>query len=154
VKLYDCIKQLMALAKSRNIKVHLGYLEYNELLKELYKYASVVVSTSRCAEAAPLYVIEAFTLGSLVITLRKPYGPYEYALKILSNVSKELRESYIDTADKLYKFFVSQDSSKLIDTIFRTINAYFDNNIYVKARNIAVDIIKRNIDKAVKVAVS
>ena len=119
--------RLFSTLKSRGVILHMGYLpRYDDLLQELLVLKNVVLSTSRYPEPAPLYVLETFALGSIVLALRRLYGPYELSLKILSLVSKNLVEEYRHLA-QLFSSLIINPKEKRTKEFVRYLESFLEH---------------------------
>ena len=138
--LRDMYKTSFTSFKSKKVKLHIGYIDYSELLDEMVHKSYVIFSTSRCPESAPLYVIESFALGSLTIAQRRLYGPYEIALKILGMVNAEIQDKYIQLTNMFTKYLHGKRelSSYLAVAFKRFVEDYFTPKIFSVASRAAL----------------
>jgi glycosyltransferase involved in cell wall biosynthesis len=153
-KMLSDLTRLVYQARSKGLNVHTGYIKYKELLEEFRNNLNIIITPSRCQEVAPLTVLEAFALGSVIFSLRKAYGPYEYSLKILSRVSRDLAEKYIDIAKELYMPILNKNNTDLSAKISGFIDVYADNNFYQAVSREAIKISRENLKEMLKIIFS
>jgi len=153
-KMLPDLTRLVYQARSRGLNIHIGYIKYKELLEEFRNNLDIIITPSRCQEVASLTVLEAFALGSVAFSLRKTYGPYEYSLKILSQISRDLTERYIDIANELYMPILNKNNTNLSAKISDFINVYADNNFYQVAGREAIKISRENLKEMLRIILS